>query len=411
MPGDETSSPPPAAPPPAALTLEAVFDAYFDCRRHKRNAPSQLDFEVNLERNLVALWRELRDETYTIGPSIAFVVTHPKVREVWAASFRDRIVHHLIYNAIKDRFYARFIRDTYACIPGRGLHDACRRVSGFARSVTRNGNRPAFVLKADVSNFFTSINQNTLIEIVEKRVSENWMRGLIRQVVFHNPRPTAILQSSQALFDRVPRHKSLMQAPKGLGLPIGNLTSQFFSNLYLNELDQYAKHALKANYYGRYMDDIVVFAESAHALNEKYDSMDALLRGKLGLRFHPNKKSIRPVHQGFAFVGFIIKPGRTYLRQSTIASAKGKIRKWEHKGGPVDEKALSSLGGSLNSYLGMLRQVNGFRARRALCLRVASLFIYPDPEFTKLVVPRTMIKKNGKGAGCAMAGAGRSGSS
>ena len=371
----------------SALALESLFDAYFDCRHNKRNAPSQLAFEVNLERNLLALWRELQDGSYQIGSSIAFVVTHPKVREVWAASFRDRIVHHLIYNAIKDRFYARFIRDTYACIPGRGLHDGCRRVSSFARSITRNGNRDAFVLKADVANFFTSINQNTAVGLVERYVPEEWIRKLIRQVVFHDPRPTARLQSTKALFDRVPRHKSLMQAPTGFGLPIGNLTSQFLANLYLNELDQFAKQGLKTHYYGRYMDDIVVFGEDADLLNEQYARMDSFIYERLGIRFHPNKKSLQHVHHGVPFVGFIIKPGRIYLRQSTISRGKGRIRDWEQKGMPVDKKTLVDLGSSLTSYLGMLRQVNGFHARRDLCQRVSSLFIYPDKDFTKLIVP------------------------
>src|SRR5215831_6891570 len=138
--------------PDAQLTIDAVFDAYFDCRRTKRNSINQLRFEAELEGNLVALYRELAEGRYRIGRSVAFVVTYPKVRKVWAAQFRDRIVHHLIYNAISERFHRRFIRDSYACIPGRGTHDGLRRVSGFARSVTRNWSRPAYFLKADVAN-------------------------------------------------------------------------------------------------------------------------------------------------------------------------------------------------------------------------------------------------------------------
>ena len=126
----------------AGPTIEAVFDAYFDCRRAKRNSLNQLRFEVDLETNLVTLHRELCNGDYRIGRSVAFVVTHPKIREVWAADFRDRVVHHIIYNAISRRYYSRFIRDNYACIPGRGTHDGLRRVLGFVRSVTRNWTRP-----------------------------------------------------------------------------------------------------------------------------------------------------------------------------------------------------------------------------------------------------------------------------
>ncbi|MDR3425460.1 MAG: RNA-directed DNA polymerase [Alphaproteobacteria bacterium] len=373
--------------PDAELTLESVFDAYFDCRRHKRNTLYQLAFEADLERNLLALWRDLRDGTYQIGRSIAFVVQHPKTREVWAASFRDRIVHHLIYNAIRHRFYAGFIRDSYACIPGRGTHDGCCRISGFARSVTRNWTRQAFVLKADVASFFTSINRHVVLMQVEVRVHEEWLRRLIRQVVLHDPREGAILRSSQALFAKVPRHKSLWHAPEGFGLPIGNLTSQFFANVHLDALDQFAKHDLHAHYYGRYVDDILMFDESPDVLNERYAKMERFLLDRLGLHLHPNKKKLHPVAQGIDFVGFIIKPGRTYLRNASLARCKQKIRAWEREGSSVDPQRLEKLGQSITSYLGMLRQVNGFRARQHLCQNFRSLFIYADAECTKLVVP------------------------
>lgn len=374
------------------LSLNALFDAYFDCRHNKRNSLSQLEFEVDLEKNLMNLWRDLQDGSYKIGPSIAFVVTYPKVREVWAANFRDRIVHHLIYNSVKDRFYNRFIRDSYACIPQRGLHDGCQRITHFIRSITNNGRCNAFVLKADIANFFTSINLKTTISLTEKYVHEKWIRDLFQQIVFHDPRPTAIFQSSQSLFDKVPRHKSLLHAPAGFGLPIGNLTSQFLANVYLNELDQFVKKELKIKYYGRYMDDIFILGKDAKTLNDNYKEMDAFLLEHLGLRFHPNKKSLQPIHQGFSFTGFIFKPGRIYLRRSVIARGQDKIRKWKHKGKPFDEKTLTPLRDSLTSYLGMLRQVNGFRLRKKLCEQVVSLFIYPDTHFTKLVIPKNRHK-------------------
>ena len=183
-PGDGIPSPTPSA----SLTLEAVFDAYFDCRKHKRNTLNQLAFEIVLEKNLIDLWHDLSERRYRIGRSVAFVITCPKIREVLAADFRDRVVHHVIYNAIRPRFERRFIRDSYACIPGRGVHDGMRRVSGFARSVTRNYTRPAYVLKADIANFFNSIDQNRLMQILARHVPEVWLRDLIGQVIVHDPR-------------------------------------------------------------------------------------------------------------------------------------------------------------------------------------------------------------------------------
>lgn len=373
--------------PPAILTLEALFDAYFDCRRHKRNTLHQLAFEADLERNLLALWRDLQDGSYRIGRSIAFVVKHPKTREVWAASFRDRVVHHLIYNAISGRFYARFIRDSYACIPGRGTHDGCARVAGFARSITRNWTRPAFVLKADIASFFTSINRHTVLAQVEARVPEEWLRRLIRQAVLHDPRDGAIFRSSAALFDQVPRHKSLLRAPKGFGLPIGNLTSQFLANIHLDALDQFVKHSLKCRYYGRYVDDIILMDEDAGLLNDWYEKIEVFLFDQLGLRLHPKKKRLYPANQGIDFIGFIIKPGRTYLRNASLSRCRQKIRAWERDGAPVDTKTLEIIGQSVTSYLGMLRRVDGFRARQSLCRHFQNLFIHPDNDYTKLIVP------------------------
>jgi RNA-directed DNA polymerase len=369
----------------ASLTLEAVFDAYFDCRRTKRNSINQLRFEADLETNLVALHRDLASGNYQIGRSIAFVVTYPKIREVWAAEFRDRVVHHVIYNAISERFYKRFIRDSYACIPGRGTHDGLRQVSGFARSITRNWTRPAFFVKADVANFFNSIDRETIVRLAERHVHENWLLDLIRQAARHDPRPGAVMRSPAALFARVPRHKSLLHAPEGKGLAIGNLTSQFFANLYLNELDQYVKHSLKARYYGRYVDDMVLFHEDPGVLNAWYEQMDQFLKSTLGLHLHPRKKHLNRADIGIDFTGFIIKPGRVYLRQMSLSSCKRKIRAWERNGSPLDPETMAQFSQSLNSYLGMLRQVNGYSARKALCQRVESLFLQADGDCTKVI--------------------------
>ncbi len=365
-------------------TIEAVFDAYFDCRKAKRNSNNQLRFEIDLEKNLVELHHELCSGDYKIGRSVAFIVTHPKIREVWAAEFRDRVVHHVIYNAISDRYFRRFIRDNYACIPGRGTHDGLRRISGFARSITRHWTRPAYFLKADVANFFNSIDRHILINLAEHHVPEEWVRKLMHQVILHDPRTNFSTRSPAVLFEKVPRHKSLLHAPSGKGLPIGNLTSQFFANLYMNELDQYVKHVLKAEYYGRYVDDMVLMHEDPVVLNGWYERMDEFLKSKLAIRLHPNKKHLNLIDKGIDFTGFIIKPGRVYLRQTSLSKCRQKIRAWEREGSPVDAEALTDISQSLNSYLGMLRQVNGYNARKSICHRVASLFLQADDKCTKI---------------------------
>ena len=366
------------------LSIEAVFNAYFDCRRTKRNSINQLRFEIDLEKNLVALHRDLCDGTYKIGRSVAFVITHPKIREVWAAEFRDRVVHHVIYNAISDRYHRRFIRDNYACIPGRGTHDGLRRISGFARSITQNWTQRAYFLKADVANFFNSIDHTILIDLAERHVPEEWLRTLIRQVVLHDPRSDFSMRSPAALFGKVPRHKSFLHAPAGKGLPIGNLTSQFFAGLYMDELDQYVKHVLKVRYYGRYVDDMVLLHQDPDILSLWYIQMDEFIRSKLTIHFHPNKRHLNLIDRGIDFTGFIIKPGRVYLRQTSLSKCQQKIRAWERKGSPVDTETLEDMSESLNSYLGMLRQVNGYNARKAICQRVSSLFLQADERSTKI---------------------------
>jgi hypothetical protein len=380
--GDGSSSPKLFSP--REFTLEDLFDAYFDCRKHKRNSLNQLVFEADLETNLISLWRDLHEGRYKIGRSIAFVIRHPKIREVWAADFRDRIVHHLVYNAISDHFYRRFIRDSYACIPGRGIHDGLHRVSRFARSVTRNWSHPAYALKIDVANFFNSIDHDRLLKILEKSIAPGWRLDLIRQIIHHDPRSKAVFKSSAALFSQVPPHKSLLLAPGGKGLPIGNLTSQFFANLYMNELDQYAKHALKVRYYGRYVDDMVLLDDDPDILNYWRLRIDTFLQEELGLHLHPNKIWLNRADAGIDFMGFVIKPERNYLRRSSLNRCRQKIRAWELKGSPVDEDSLVTLTDTVTSYLGMLQNVNGYNARKSLCHHAGNLFINISPDYKRV---------------------------
>lgn len=369
---------------PDDFSVEDLFDAYFDCRKCKRNTLNQLAFEADLETNLMDLYYDLKNGSYNIGRSIAFVIEYPKIREIWAADFRDRIVHHLIYNAVSGYYYRRFIRDCYACIPGRGTHDGLERVSGFARSITRNYTRPAYALKVDVANFFNAIDRHALECIIRKDIGEGWCLDLLLKIIWHDPRKRANYRSSPALFKKVPKHKSLMQSDLHTGLPIGNLTSQFFANVYLNELDQFVKHKLKCRYYGRYVDDMVLFHQNPKVLNKWQQEIDGFLQDRLSLHLHPNKIWLNRVDKGIDFVGFMIKPGRTYMRTHSLNRCKQKIRSWELRGAPIDEESLINLSRSMNSYLGMLRQVNGYNARKSICNRLGNLFMHSDEEFTKL---------------------------
>lgn len=342
---------------PDLPTISELFQAYYDCRSTKRNSASALAFEECLEENLMDLYHELIAGTYRPGRSICFVVERPKVREVWAAEFRDRIVHHLLYNRVADRFHRRFIADSYACIPGRGTHKAVARMEHMARSLTHNWQRPGYVLKMDVANFFVSIDRQILDSLLARHIHEPWWMALCRTVLHHDPTQDARIQSPDWLMRRVPSHKSLLQAG-GNGLPIGNLSSQFFANVYMDALDQYAKHQLKLRRWVRYVDDIVVMGECGRSLAAVVPQVDAFLQSHLGLRLHPRKTSINRAERGFDALGFVLRPHARYVRRSTVRNAYSQLDGMCRAGAPVvDVRNVA------NSYFGILRQASAWRER------------------------------------------------
>ncbi len=357
----------------ADFSFEELVQAYHDCRRTKRNKPTAIEFEQDLERNLCRLADELRSGTYQPDRSICFVITRPKPREVWAADFRDRIVHHLLYNRISPRFYAGFIADSCACIPGRGTLYGAQRLEAKIRSITQNWSHTAHYLKLDLANFFVSIDKRVVRELLAKRV-DGWWLQLAELVLFHDPRADFELRGDPALLDRVPAHKRLTSQPSHLGLPIGNLSSQFFANVLLDALDQHIKHDLHCKHYVRYVDDMVLLHESPRWLNAARADIDAWLPDNLGLRLNPSKTILQPVARGVDFVGQVIKPWHRTTRRRTFNEALSRCR--QMPGGELYETA--------NSYFGLLRQASASRHDRA---RLANVLRYRghciNKEFTK----------------------------
>jgi retron-type reverse transcriptase len=346
----------------ADFSFEELTQAYFDCRKTKRNSASALAFEQDLERNLFCLYGELQDGTYRPGRSICFVITRPKPREVWAADFRDRIVHHLFYNRISPRFYASFIADSCACIPGRGTLYAAQRLEAKIRSATQNWSKPVFYLKLDLANFFVSIDKHILRDLIAMRVTETWWLWLADLILFHDPRQDFEYRGNHALLDKVPAHKRLGNHPAHLGLPIGNLSSQFFANIYLDTLDQFAKHQLRARHYIRYVDDFILLHESPQWLNAAHNQIEAFLPARLHAQLNPTKTILQPVDRGVDFVGHVIKPWHRSTRRRTVNEAVQRINQT-----PAEE--LLEIG---NSYFGLLRQAQHShhdRARVANALR------------------------------------------
>jgi hypothetical protein len=341
--------------------FQRLVQAYLDCRRTKRNSASALAFEAQAEHNLYQLYEELASGTYQPGHSVCFVITHPKPREVWAARFRDRIVHHLLYNHIAPRFHARFVADSCACIPGRGTLYAAKRLEHQVRSHTQNWSCPAHYLKCDLANFFVSIDKTVLLAQLQRQVTEPWWMALASVILMHDPRQSVEVRGTRAELALVPPHKSLFNAPDGYGLPIGNLSSQFFANVLLDDLDQFAKHRLQAPHYVRYVDDFILLHDSTQWLTQARLHIEAKL-GELHLQLNPRKTVMQPIARGIDFVGHLVKPWRRITRRKTVHMALDRLQ----------DMPAADLHQSANSYFGLLRQATHSHHDRT---RVAKLML------------------------------------
>ena len=362
------------------FTISELFQAYYDCRKTKRNTWSARIFEEKLEKNLMDLYYDLKNEEYKIGKSICFIVDKPKLREIWAASFRDRIVHHLLYNRVRDRFHNSFIYDSYACIPKKGTHKAIDRAETFCRKLTQDYKDKAYFLKMDVANYFVSINKEILSKLLAKKIHEPAWLNLANKILFHDPTKNVYIKSDPELLKQIPPHKSLFAA-KGNGLPIGNLSSQFFANVYLNELDQYAKHALKIKYMVRYVDDIVIFDKDPKKLYSYIKLLDNYARKHLQIHFHPNKIEINTLDVGFKMLGFIIRPRARYIRQETATRAKHKIKNMCEKRFLKNEVRAVA-----NSYFGILGKAKSWNERKKLAIIMGAYGWWFSPKLDKVIL-------------------------
>ncbi len=345
------------------FTMPDLVQAWLDCRRHKRTSASALAFEQSVEHELCQLRDELLAQEYRPGRSICFVITRPKAREVWAAQFRDRVVHHLLYNAIGERFERAFIANSSACIKGRGTLYAAQRLEHDVRSVTQNWNQPAHYLKCDLANFFVSIDKHVLRDRLRARVHEPFWRWLTEVVLMHDPREDFEVRGDPALLSRVPSHKQLQRAPADTGLPIGNLSSQFFANVLLDGLDQHVKHRLQhagGRHYGRYVDDFYLLHASPQRLNEALASIEHHLHHELRCSLNPRKTILQPVDRGIDFVGQVIKPWRRTPRPGTFEVAESRLARMP----------ASDVFAAGNSYLGLAGQASHGHITQASLARV-----------------------------------------
>lgn len=279
-------------------------------------------FERDLSFNLIELYEDIVHRRYKVGRSICFIVDRPLKREVFAASFRDRIVHHLLYLYLLPVFEPLFIHDSYSCRVGKGTRFGIDRLDHHIRSVSDNYTKPCWVLKLDLQGYFMSIDRGRLYQIIVKTMKAkgkdrgpeyDTMIYLLQKIIFNDPTRNCYMKGHKSDWDGLPPSKSLFHSKTDCGLPIGNLTSQLFSNIYLNELDQYVKRTLKCKHYGRYVDDMFVVDGDRKHLLSLIPQIATFLDKELGLTLHPRKILLQHQDKGIPFLGCVLKSGRHYL--------------------------------------------------------------------------------------------------
>ena len=404
--------------------LYDLFKAYYEARKNKRNTYNQIEFEFNLEENIIKLYNELLDWTYKVWKSIYFIQNHPVKREIFAWNFRDRVVHHLIYNYISPIFEKQFIYDSYSCRKFKWTSFWIERLQKFIRSCSNNYSEDCYILKLDISWYFMSMNKDILYKQIKdvlwktpsvfvpqtspsKRETKRkitliegdaWKAGgvleLIKKIIYNDPTKNWIFKWKKLDYIWLPKNKSLFFAEPWCWLPIWNLTSQLFSNIYLMNFDKYMKQTLKIKYYWRYVDDFFILHKDKEKLKQLIPKINNYLKIELWLILHPNKIYLQHYTKWVLFLWVYIKPHRTYIRKRTIwyfykkiIKLKKKIKLKQNVGGSlvgtlsvkyrkIDNNIKRDFLTTINSYLWMLKHHKTYKKRKHLLLNVVSAYFW-----------------------------------
>ncbi|MBK6912165.1 MAG: group II intron reverse transcriptase domain-containing protein [Ignavibacteriales bacterium] len=362
--------------------LEDLFTAYFDARRNKRNTINALSFELNYESNLFRLYEEIDERNYKIARSICFINFDPVQREIFAADFRDRIVHHLVFNYINPIFDKTFINDSYSCRKNRGTHYGIKRIRRFISQCSNNYAKDCYIMKLDIEGYFMKMDREILYQKItdvlrQKRdnlnCDTNLLKYLLQKIIFNDPTINCNIRGKKSDWKGLPESKSLFCAEDNKGFPIGNLTSQLFGNIYLNEFDHFVKDELKIKYYGRYVDDCVLVHQDKHYLLECRERIRNYLKKRLALTLHPKKFYLQHYFKGVQFLGACIKPYRIYIGKRCKTNFYRKISDWNGKikiakdGLSEDQKIECRA--NINSYLGLMKHYNTYKLRKKIILK------------------------------------------
>lgn len=358
------------------IAAEEVFDAYFACRRKKRGTHNALAFEADYERKCIGLWRDINAGTYKPSRSVAFIVFKPVQREVFAADFRDRVVHHLIARKIEPLLEAEFIDDSYSTRVEKGTLYGIRRVEGFVRECSAGYTQDCYVMKLDIRSFFMNISKELLCSRLETFLREHYRENdremllyLLRETLFNCPEKNCIRRCPVSDWKGLPRDKSLFHSDGKHGLPIGNLTSQMAGNFFLSPLDHLVTEQWGVPLYGRYVDDMVLVHPSREHLLAVRERIREWLTAN-GLTLHPRKMYLQHYSKGIPYVGGVVKPGRMYISNRTVGyfyDTLARYNRLAQEPGYVETHGEEFVT-SVNSYLGQMKHFATYNIRKRLLL-------------------------------------------
>ena len=323
------------------ISIENLVLAWEEFRVDKGKKLDVQEFEFSLEKNIFSLHRDLIAKRYSHGPYKGFYIRDPKVRHIHKATVRDRVLHHAVFRILNPIFEETFIPNSFSCRIGKGTHKGVLTAETMLRKESQNYTVPCYALKCDVKKFFDSIDHEILLAILKKRIADPDTMWLVQQIVW------SFTGKWKTLFDH-------------LGLPIGNLTSQLFANVYMNEFDQFVKQKLKVKHYARYTDDFVIISIDEKYLECLLGPFQKFIGDRLKLSLHPKKCAILDAGQGIDFLGYVILPHYRLLRSKTKRRIfrKLKYRVAQYREGVIDEHSLSQ---SLQSYLGALSHAHTYQ--------------------------------------------------
>ena len=332
------------------VSFENLLLAAQRAQKGKRFKENTARFNLNLEKELFRIQEELVSKRYVPGRYKEFVIHEPVRRTISAAPYRDRVVHHALCNVIEPLFERSFIYDSYANRKGKGTHRALDRFQAYM-------NRYKYVLKCDIKKYFPSIDHEILYEMLKRRIADREVLRLIGQIIDgSNPQePVSDYFKGDNLFTPGGRRK---------GLPIGNLTSQFFANVYLNGLDHFVKEELKFRGYLRYVDDFALFGNSKEHLWEARNEVANYLEA-VRLRLHPRKTRVFPVKSGCDFLGFLVYPHLRRVKPGNVKYFERRMKVLQMAYG-TGKITLQEVQRSVQGWIGHARYGNSFRLREKI---------------------------------------------